>query len=302
MKKLVSRFAAGMLAAVVLLPGCGSSQTGTVYIMGDAKLKLEVSSSDTVKAEEGLNQEANSLMTVYSGMDKPIGEAAAGYITQMAETDQPGQMMEINVLSDDSDWAETMVGGLKQDLQELARELDISLVIQTVEDLNDSDILQELEEESRRSAAESSAQESESAEAAAAQSEEQESESEEESEESEEESEAQETEPAAEETTARETEAVVEETAVQETEPAVEVEAETPTVQPETVIYEEAPPEAASISTQETTAAVPVQEFEAAPAGETDTATEGAAPADVTASPETEAASETISGPGAQLP
>ena len=299
MKKLVSRFAAGMLAAVVLLPGCGSSQTGTVYIMGDAKLKLEVSSSDTVKAEEGLNQEANSLMTVYSGMDKPIGEAAAGYITQMAETDQPGQMVEINVLSDDSDWAETMVGGLKQDLQELARELDISLVIQTVEDLNDSDILQELEEESRRSAAESSAQESESAEAAAAQSEEQESESEEESEE---ESEAQETEPAAEETTARETEAVVEETAVQETEPAVEVEAETPTVQPETVIYEEAPPEAASISTQETTAAVPVQEFEAAPAGETDTATEGAAPADVTASPETEAASETISGPGAQLP
>lgn len=299
MKKLVSRFAAGMLAAVVLLPGCGSSQTGTVYIMGDAKLKLEVSSSDTVKVEEGLNQEANSLMTVYSGMDKPIGEAAAGYITQMAETDQP---VEINVLSDDSDWAETMVGGLKQDLQELARELDISLVIQTVEDLNDSDILQELEEESRRSAAESSAQESESAEAAAAQSEEQESESEEESEESEEESEAQETEPAAEETTARETEAVVEETAVQETEPAVEVEAETPTVQPETVIYEEAPPEAASISTQETTAAVPVQEFEAAPAGETDTATEGAAPADVTASPETEAASETISGPGAQLP
>ena len=299
MKKLVSRFAAGMLAAVVLLPGCGSSQTGTVYIMGDAKLKLEVSSSDTVKAEEGLNQEANSLMTVYSGMDKPIGEAAAGYITQMAETDQPGQMVEINVLSDDSDWAETMVGGLKQDLQELARELDISLVIQTVEDLNDSDILQELEEESRRSAAESSAQESESAEAVAAQSEEQESESEEESEE---ESEAQETEPAAEETTARETEAVVEETAVQETEPAVEVEAETPTVQPETVIYEEAPPEAASISTQETTAAVPVQEFEAAPAGETDTATEGAAPADVTASPETEAASETISGPGAQLP
>ena len=299
MKKLVSRFAAGMLAAVVLLPGCGSSQTGTVYIMGDAKLKLEVSSSDTVKAEEGLNQEANSLMTVYSGMDKPIGEAAAGYITQMAETDQPGQMVEINVLSDDSDWAETMVGGLKQDLQELARELDISLVIQTVEDLNDSDILQELEEESRRSAAESSAQESESAEAVAAQSEEQESESEEESEE---ESEAQETEPAAEETTARETEAVVEETAVQETEPAVEVEAETPTVQPETVIYEEAPPEAASISTQETTAAVPVQEFEVAPAGETDTATEGAAPADVTASPETEAASETISGPGAQLP
>ena len=299
MKKLVSRFAAGMLAAVVLLPGCGSSQTGTVYIMGDAKLKLEVSSSDTVKAEEGLNQEANSLMTVYSGMDKPIGEAAAGYITQMAETDQPGQMVEINVLSDDSDWAETMVGGLKQDLQELARELDISLVIQTVEDLNDSDILQELEEESRRSAAESSAQESESAEAVAAQSEEQESESEEESEE---ESEAQETEPAAEETTARETEAVVEETAVQETEPAVEVEAEIPTVQPETVIDEEAPPEAASISTQETTAAVPVQEFEAAPAGETDTATEGAAPADVTASPETEAASETISGPGAQLP
>lgn len=295
MKKLVSRFAAGMLAAVVLLPGCGSSQTGTVYIMGDAKLKLEVSSSDTVKAEEGLNQEANSLMTVYSGMDKPIGEAAAGYITQMAETDQPGQMVEINVLSDDSDWAETMVGGLKQDLQELARELDISLVIQTVEDLNDSDILQELEEESRRSAAESSAQESESAEAAAAQSEEQESES---KEESEEESEAQETKPA----TARETEAVVEETAVQETEPAVEVEAEAPTVQPETVIYEEAPPEAASISTQETTAAVPVQESEAAPAGETDTATEGAAPADVTASPETEAASETISGPGAQLP
>lgn len=299
MKKLVSRFAAGMLAAVVLLPGCGSSQTGTVYIMGDAKLKLEVSSSDTVKAEEGLNQEANSLMTVYSGMDKPIGEAAAGYITQMAETDQPGQMVEINVLSDDSDWAETMVGGLKQDLQELARELDISLVIQTVEDLNDSDILQELEEESRRSAAESSAQESESAEAAAAQSEEQESESEEESEE---ESEAQETEPAAEETIARETEAVVEETAVQETEPAVEVEAEIPTVQPETVIDEEAPPEAASISTQETTAAVSVQESEAAPAGETDTATEGAAPADVTASPETEAASETISGPGAQLP
>ena len=299
MKKLVSRFAAGMLAAVVLLPGCGSSQTGTVYIMGDAKLKLEVSSSDTVKAEEGLNQEANSLMTVYSGMDKPIGEAAAGYITQMAETDQPGQMVEINVLSDDSDWAETMVGGLKQDLQELARELDISLVIQTVEDLNDSDILQELEEESRRSAAESSAQESESAEAAAAQSEEQESESEEESEE---ESEAQETEPAAEETTARETEAVVEETAVQETEPAVEVEAEIPTVQPETVIDEEAPPEAASISTQETTAAVSVQESEAAPAGETDTATEGAEPADVTASPETEAASETISGPGAQLP
>ena len=47
---------------------------------------------------------------------------------------------------------------------------------------------------------------------------------------------------------------------------------------------------------------MPVQEFEAAPAGETDTATEGAAPADVTASPETEAASETISGPGAQLP
>ena len=94
----------------------------------------------------------------------------------------------------------------------------------------------------------------------------------------------------------------MEETAVQETEPAVEVEAETPTVQPETVIYEEAPPEAASISTQETTAAVPVQESEAAPAGETDTATEGAAPADVTASPETEAASETISGPGAQLP
>ncbi len=299
MKKLVSRFAAGMLAAVVLLPGCGSSQTGTVYIMGDAKLKLEVSSSDTVKAEEGLNQEANSLMTVYSGMDKPIGEAAAGYITQMAETDQPGQMVEINVLSDDSDWAETMVGGLKQDLQELARELDISLVIQTVEDLNDSDILQELEEESRRSAAESSAQESESAEAVAAQSEEQESESEEESEE---ESEAQETEPAAEETTARETEAVVEETAVQETEPAVEVEAEIPTVQPETVIDEEAPPEAASISTQETTAAVSVQESEAAPAGETDTATEGAEPADVTASPETEAASETISGPGAQLP
>ena len=149
MKKLVSRFAAGMLAAVVLLPGCGSSQTGTVYIMGDAKLKLEVSSSDTVKVEEGLNQEANSLMTVYSGMDKPIGEAAAGYITQMAETDQPGQMVEINVLSDDSDWAETMVGGLKQDLQELARELDISLVIQTVEDLNDSDILQVLGEESR---------------------------------------------------------------------------------------------------------------------------------------------------------
>ena len=47
---------------------------------------------------------------------------------------------------------------------------------------------------------------------------------------------------------------------------------------------------------------MPVQESEAAPAGETDTATEGAEPADVTASPETEAASETISGPGAQLP
>ena len=82
----------------------------------------------------------------------------------------------------------------------------------------------------------------------------------------------------------------------------MEVEAEIPTVQPETVIDEEAPPEAASISTQETTAAVSVQESEAAPAGETDTATEGAEPADVTASPETEAASETISGPGAQLP
>ena len=148
MKEAIGLLAAGILAGTALISGCQAAQTGTVYIMGGAKLKLEIAADDTVKSEEGLNREADLLMENYSGKDKPVEEAAKEYISQMAGNDYDGQAIEVSVMSESSSWVDSQVKSLEQILGNLEQELKVDIVVQTITELNDSDILQELEEES----------------------------------------------------------------------------------------------------------------------------------------------------------
>ncbi len=267
MKKKISLIWPGIALGLCLASGCGSSPAGTVYLMGDAKLKLEIGEKEQVKEAEGLNRQAESVLESYEGKGIGVKEAAVGYISQMAASAVSGSSVEVSVVSGDQVWAEAVSEELDQALSELREELQIELLVQTAEELNDSHILEQL-----TSTAESGEEETPAAETMEVQPSEEETEETEatEAEETEaSEGETEEEEPAAaEEPVAAEEPAAAEEPVAAE-EPAAAEESAVPAAQTEAARETER----AAVQTQpESSAAVEIPETEppaAAQSGET---------------------------------
>lgn len=279
MKKKISLIWPGIALGLCLASGCGSSPAGTVYLMGDAKLKLEIGEKEQVKEAEGLNRQAESVLESYEGKGIGVKEAAVGYISQMAASAVSGSSVEVSVVSGDQVWAEAVSEELDQALSELREELQIELLVQTAEELNDSHILEQM-----TSTAESGEEETPAAETMEVQP-------------SEEETEATEA------TEAEETEASEGET--EEEEPAAAEESAVPAAQTEAARETER----AAVQTQpESSAAVEIPETEppaAAQSGETTSGESLPSAAEETSLPESSAGEESSAsvpdGPGALI-
>lgn len=260
----------------MFLFGCGREPSRLIYIMGEAKMKLEVDQEGIIEKADPLNQAAEAMIEKIALEGLQDEEGISSLVSAMAQDYPQQEVIELHVLSEDRTWAESRAESLSNLFLEGKTQGGIPVTVQTLTDLNSTSAL-ELERQ---------AQETES-----------------------ETEETSETQPETEETTegetaAEETTTAVETTAEEETEETTEEETERQT-EPET---ERQTAAETTEAVQPTTTAAAPTEAPAASAPETSAPTESSAPTEAAASAENptqgagQPAGETAPGEGESSP
>ena len=91
----------------MFLFGCGREPSRLIYIMGEAKMKLEVDQEGIIEEADPLNQAAEAMIEKIALEGLQDEEGISSLVSTMAQEYPQQEVIELHVLSEDRTWAES---------------------------------------------------------------------------------------------------------------------------------------------------------------------------------------------------